>query len=55
MPSAPTPRARVSLALSRRELDHVPIDLGSTIVTTVTRADYDLLREYLGTPVDAAP
>jgi uroporphyrinogen decarboxylase len=45
-----TPRERILAALDHREPDRVPIDLGSTIVTSCTRAAYEPLRTYLGLP-----
>lgn len=43
-----TPRERVELALSHREPDRVPIDLGATICTTITRTAHKKLKEFLG-------
>ncbi len=48
-------RERVLAALNHGEPDKVPIDLGGTIVTTLTRIAYQNLREYLGMPADAEP
>jgi uroporphyrinogen decarboxylase len=48
-------RERVLAALSHREPDKVPIDLGATIVTAPTRIAYQNLREYLGMPPDPQP
>jgi uroporphyrinogen decarboxylase len=45
-----TPRERVLAALDHREADRVPIDLGSSIVTSITKAAYVPLREHLGLP-----
>jgi uroporphyrinogen decarboxylase len=45
-----TPRERITAALDHRESDRVPIDLGSSIVTSITRAAYEPLRAYLGLP-----
>ena len=45
-----TPRERILTALDHREPDRVPIDLGSSIVTSVTKAAYEPLREHLGLP-----
>ena len=43
---------RVVAALNHQETDRVPIDLGSTIVTTVTRTAYQNLLEHLDLPPD---
>ena len=43
-----TPRERILAALDHRESDRIPIDMGSSIVTSVTKAAYVPLREYLG-------
>ena len=45
-----TPRERILAALDHRESDRVPIDLGSSIVTSCTRAAYEPLRTHLGLP-----
>jgi len=45
-----TPRERVAAALAHREPDRVPIDLGSTLVSSITTAAYRPLREHLGLP-----
>jgi uroporphyrinogen decarboxylase len=45
-----TPRERILTTLDHREPDRVPIDLGSSIVTSCTRAAYEPLREHLGLP-----
>jgi uroporphyrinogen decarboxylase len=45
-----TPRERVLAALDHREADRVPIDLGSSIVTSITKAAYVPLRAHLGLP-----
>ncbi|NLT41208.1 MAG: hypothetical protein GXX93_00895 [Anaerolineae bacterium] len=45
-----TPRERVLAALSHREPDRVPYDLGSTQVTGISLAAYRNLRRYLGLP-----
>lgn len=49
-----TPRERALMALNHREPDRVPIDLGGTIVTTVTRTAYDALRAHVGLEPDDA-
>ena len=43
-----TPRERVRRALANQEADRVPIDLGSSIVTSITKAAYVPLMAYLG-------
>jgi len=48
-------RERVIAALEHREADAVPLDIGATIVTTLTRTAYDALRDYLGMPPDSEP
>ena len=48
-------RERVLTALNHKEPDKVPIDLGGTIVTTLTRVAYQNLRNYLGMPPDDKP
>src|SRR3989304_1716706 len=45
-----TPRERVAAALAHREPDRIPIDLGSTLCTSITTAAYLPLREHLGLP-----
>ena len=45
-----TPRERILAALDHRESDRIPIDMGSSIVTSVTKAAYVPLRKYLGLP-----
>jgi len=46
------PRERALVALNHQEPDRIPIDLGSTIVTTTTRIAYNNLRDYLGMEPD---
>jgi uroporphyrinogen decarboxylase len=46
-----TPRERLRAALAHREPDGLPIDLGGSIVTSITRAAYVPLMEHLGLPV----
>ncbi|HEX7976208.1 MAG TPA: hypothetical protein VF498_17495, partial [Anaerolineales bacterium] len=46
------PRERVQLALSHKEPDRIPIDLGATIVSSITRSAYLDLKSYLGMPVE---
>ncbi len=48
-------RERVMAALSHQEPDMVPIDLGSTENTTITRIAYINLRAYLKLPEDPQP
>ncbi len=47
-----TPRQRVLRALNHQEPDRVPIDLGATIVSSITRQAYSELKQYLGMPVE---
>ena len=49
MPSM-TPRQRVMAALSHKQPDRVPIDLGSTTVTGITTTAYERVRSRLGLP-----
>jgi len=48
-----TSRERVRIALSHKEPDRVPIDLGGSLVTGVNAVAYRRLREYLG--IDGQP
>jgi uroporphyrinogen decarboxylase len=48
-------RERVLAALDHRETDRVPVDMGSTIVTTLTRLAYQPLLEHLDLPPDERP
>ncbi|RPJ27628.1 MAG: hypothetical protein EHM33_07345 [Chloroflexi bacterium] len=48
------PRERALAALNHQEPDKVPVDLGSTIVTTITRTAYDNLRACLDLPEDTS-
>jgi uroporphyrinogen decarboxylase len=43
-------RERVTLALNHKEPDRIPIDLGGTIVTSITRSSYIELKRHLGMP-----
>lgn len=43
-------RERARLALNHREPDRIPIDLGATIVTSITRKSYLELKQHLGMP-----
>jgi uroporphyrinogen decarboxylase len=45
-----TPRERVQRALAHQEADRVAIDLGSSIVTSITKAAYIPLMAHLGLP-----
>ena len=47
-----TPRERLRLTLDHKEPDRVPIDLGASIVTSITKAAYVPLRAHLGLPVE---
>jgi uroporphyrinogen decarboxylase len=44
-------RERVRLALNHQEGDRIPIDLGGTIVTSITRSSYLAVKRFLGQPV----
>ena len=46
------PRERVMRALNHQEPDRVPIDLGATIVSSITRTSYVDLKRYLGMPLE---
>jgi uroporphyrinogen decarboxylase len=46
------PRERVLLALNHKEPDRIPIDLGATIVSSITKRAYIPLKEHLGMPVE---
>lgn len=48
-------RERVLAALNHQEPDKIPVDLGSTIVTTIVRIAYQNLRQYLGMAIDPNP
>lgn len=43
-------RQRVLAALNHKEADRLPIDLGATIVSSITKAAYLSLRQHLGMP-----
>ena len=45
-------RERVQLALDHKEPDRVPIDLGATIVSSITRRAYVDLKQYSGMPLE---
>jgi uroporphyrinogen decarboxylase len=44
-------RERVLLALNHKEPDRIPIDLGATIISSITKSAYLDLKRYLGMPV----
>jgi len=46
------PRERVLSALNHQEPDRIPIDLGGTLVSSITRAAYIDLKKYLGMPLE---
>ena len=50
-----THRERILAALNHQETDRVPIDLGSSIATTVTAKFHERLRAYLGHPAKPSP
>ena len=43
-----TPRERIRAALAHQEPDRVPVDLGGSIVTSITRTAYEPLMAHLG-------
>ncbi len=45
-----TPRERIIAACEHKESDRIPIDMGSSLVTSITSAAYVPLREHLGFP-----
>lgn len=45
-------RQRVLLALNHKEPDRIPIDLGATIVSSITKSSYILLKKHLGLPIE---
>jgi uroporphyrinogen decarboxylase len=45
-------RERVTLALNHKEPDRIPLDLGGTIVTSITRSAYVDLKRHLGMPLE---
>lgn len=47
-----TSRERVMQALNHQEPDRVPIDLGATIVSSITKKAYLDLKQYLGIPIE---
>ncbi len=46
------PRQRVIAALNHQEPDRIPIDMGGTIVTSITKKAYLELKRHLGMPVE---
>ncbi len=46
------PRQRVQLALDHKEPDRIPIDLGATIVSSITKSAYIPLKKHLGIPLE---
>lgn len=46
------PRERVMLALDHKEPDRIPIDLGATIVSSITKSSYIPLKKHLGIPLE---
>ena len=46
------PRERVMLALDHKEPDRIPIDLGATIVSSITKNSYISLKQQLGLPLE---
>ncbi|MBI3126930.1 MAG: hypothetical protein HYZ11_04930 [Candidatus Tectomicrobia bacterium] len=45
---APTPRERVRRAISHQEADRVPIDFGSTSVSSISALAYEKLKRFMG-------
>jgi uroporphyrinogen decarboxylase len=45
-------RERVTLALNHKEPDRIPVDLGGTIVTSITKSAYIDLKRHLGMPLE---
>lgn len=50
MPQTFTSYDRVKAALEHREPDHIPFDLGGSVLTGINKAAYRRLREHLGLP-----
>ena len=48
-------RERVLATINHQQPDRVPLDLGSTICSTITAKAYARLRAYLGIPVEPLP
>ena len=51
-PKAMTYRERVQLALNHQEPDRIPIDLGATIVSSISTRTYNELEKHLGLPAE---
>lgn len=49
------PRERIRMALNHEDLDRPPLDLGSTLSTTISKIAYGKLLDYLGIPIDSPP
>ncbi|MCX6065775.1 MAG: hypothetical protein NT121_08485, partial [Chloroflexi bacterium] len=45
-------RERVTMSLNHQEPDRIPIDLGATIVSSITKSAYLDLKKYLGMPIE---
>jgi uroporphyrinogen decarboxylase len=45
-------RERVRLALNHQEPDRIPIDMGGSIISSITHKAYVDLKQYLGMPLD---
>lgn len=45
-------RERVTQALNHKEPDRIPIDLGGTIITSITKPAYLDLKQHLGLPLE---
>lgn len=45
-------RQRVLLTLDHKEPDRIPIDLGATIVSSITKSSYIPLKQHLGIPLE---
>src|ERR671923_1041314 len=45
-------RQRVELALNHKEPDRIPIDLGATIVSSITKSAYIDLKKNLDMPLE---
>jgi uroporphyrinogen decarboxylase len=45
-----TSRERISKTLDHKEPDRIPFDLGSSVITSITKEAYINLRKYLGLP-----
>ncbi len=47
-----THRERILAAIEHKDPDRIPLDLGSTLATTLTERAHQRLREHLGMPLD---